>query len=480
MSSSDSDAACAIAFRNTIYSCIQEFRSSINIIRIFELQSLPAIPDNYQVALIVFRVLFETFSYAKDPWTAYSPPRVHSVFMFIREVKGKFRFLQIILKEMCKSSSHCEALFAVLSENFKIFKNKSPRTENYWKYFFLKSMMMIRIFQHKYFPSAGDCALVLLCPDLQKKIVEKIEQKSGFRHPHDRHRHVRNYLGYINKRPNEIHSRAIQRLFNMEPNFFSTWDNAFHAFFHGSYQFKVIETTIEKCYTSTLTYTLSFQRMRSKKAEEYWIRLMDQGCPELLAEFRKHSIGNDTISWIFYWYFYQMDFPSSMSFNDIMSNLVQPGKMSFPFLQPPKIFSDNYGSKRQEIGLSGFPFIPANNVLEICGYLDYHDLLPSAKVLATSFRRKLDLQKGNRMICEGLFNGLFHPINLKFFVGFVKIDYRSLFKINTLSRKYALEKQNPVLRKYLSRCLDSKYLLRLKNLPFWIVLIRKMVYPHRS
>jgi hypothetical protein len=316
--------------------------------------------------------------------------------------------------------------------------------------------------------------------------VEKMEQKSGFRHPHDRHRHVRNYLREINKRPNEIHSRAIQRLFTMEPKFFLIWDDAFHAFFHGSYQFKVIETRREKCiftskyYTDTLTYTLSFQSMRSKKAEEYWIRLMDQGCPELLAEFQKHSIGNDTISWIFYWYLYQMDFPSSMSFNDIMSNLVQPGKMSFPSPQPPKIFSDNCGSKRQETGLSGFPFIPAKNVLEICGYLDYPELLPSAKVLATSFRRKLASKKGDQIICEGLFENLFRPINLKFFVGFAKINYRYLFTMHTLSCKYSLEKQNPVLRKYLSRCLDSKYLLRLKNLPFWIVLIRKMVYPHRS
>jgi hypothetical protein len=218
--------------------------------------------------------------------------------------------------------------------------------------------------------------------------------------------------------------------------------------------------------------------MRSKKAEQYWIRLMDQGCPELLAEFRKHSIGNDTISWIFYWFFYQTDFPSK-SFNYIMSNLVQPGKMSFPSSQPPKIFSDNYGSRRQVTGLSGFPFIPAKKVLEICGSLDYPELQPSAKVLATSFRRRLDLQKGNRMICEGLFKSLFRPINLKFFVGFAKINYRNLYAINMLSHKYALEKQNPVLREYLSRCLDSKYLLQLKNLPFWGVLIEKMVYRRR-
>ena len=99
----------AASFRALISSCIPQFRfmDEYNIIRIFERKLLPAIPDNYQVALIVFRVLFETFFYAKDPSTAASPPSVHSVFMFIREVKGKLRFLQIVLKEMCKSSCHC-------------------------------------------------------------------------------------------------------------------------------------------------------------------------------------------------------------------------------------------------------------------------------------------------------------------------------------------------------------------------------------
>jgi hypothetical protein len=474
------DAANKIAdeFRKQIAWRAPEFRGCRGLVEKFKYCSLPAIPlDNYPVALIVFRVLFEQFSYAKDRFTAASPPKVNSVFMFILELKGRLRFLQIILKEMCKSSCHCDALFAVFAENVEKFKERSSFTENYMKYFFLRSMMMIRIFQHKYFPAGGDRALVLLCPDVQREVVEKIEQKSGFKFPHDRHRHVRNYLGEINKGPNEHHSRAIQRLLRTDPSFFSTWFDALSRFFsRRDFQYDFIKTEISRTFKITMHYNLSFESMRSKKAEKYWIRLMEEGCPELFAEFKKHSIENDTISWIFYWFFYQRDFPGK-SFSDVMSNLVQPGKMSFPSPQPPKIFSDNCGSRRQETGLSGFPFIPANNVLEICGSLDYPELLPSAKVLATSFRRRLDLQKGNRMICEGLFKTLFRPINLKFFVGFAKIDYRNLHAINMLSHKYALEKQNPVLRKYLSRCLDSKNLLQLKNLQFWKMLIRKMVYP---
>jgi hypothetical protein len=103
------------------------------------------------------------------------------------------------------------------------------------------------------------------------------------------------------------------------------------------------------------------------------------------------------------------------------------------------------------------------------------DVRPSAKVLAESFRRKLASQK----VCEVLFDDHLRLINRKFFAGFVKINYRNFFAIATLERKYALKKQNPVLQKYLSRCLDSKYLILLKNLPFWKVLIRKMFYQHR-
>lgn len=137
----------------------------------------PAIPDNYQYAVIIFRVIFKKFSYASDRTYACSPPSYHSIFNFIPGSKGKLQFLQIILKDMCKTGCHCDALFDVFAENMHPFMSREHENalsqkwaspNNYWKYFFMKSIIMIRIFQHKNFPSVRCGGLVLLCPDFQK------------------------------------------------------------------------------------------------------------------------------------------------------------------------------------------------------------------------------------------------------------------------------------------------------------------------
>lgn len=484
--SSNSDEADALSRKlRTLFILIIptfRYREITNIVDLFEsiMYSFPVIPEKYNVAVIVFRVLFETFNYAQDSWTAASPPSVSSAFMFIRELKGKLRFLKIILEKMCKSSCHCDALFAVFSENFRIFKQKSSRIENYWKYFFLKSMMMIRIFQHTNFPSGEDRAMVLLCPGFQQKVLEKMEQKSGFKDTRQRHLHLHRYLSTINQKSNDLHSSAIRRLIKADPNFFSTCYNILNGFFHRCYQLSKIETkmwrTIEKKLVSeTLRITMYFESMYSKNAEEYWIRLMNQGCPDLLTEFRKHSIGDDTIRWIFYWYFHQTEFPS-MSFNDIMNVLVQDGKMSFPSPQPPKIFSDNNGSRRQKFSLLGSPCpcVRVNSLLEICLIMDSPpDVPPAAKFLLESFRRKLALKEGNRIICKGLFEIFVHPTIHSFLFRFM-LNHRHSYMLQKLEREYALKKQNLDLRRYLNR-FTQKRLLQLKILPFWSFLIRRML-----
>jgi hypothetical protein len=497
MSALDSAALnAAPRFRRLLHTRIPRFsddRFSSKISRWFEYMVLhTGIPANYLDMLIVFRVLFETFSFKVDDyWTCeVSPPSFHSIFWIIPGHKGKLEFLQTVLKYMCKTCCHCEALLDVFAENMHPFMQREHENalsrgwrspNNYWKYFFLKSMMMIRLFQHNNFPSVSCGKVVLLCPGFQKTVEEKMEQKHGFKFDWERHKYLQKYFNNINQESNDFHSNAIRRLFEADLNFFSTWNNDLNAFFHRSYQFPKTVTTRwrtkeKKIVTDTMRIIIHFDSMYSKNTEEYWIRLMSQGCPELLAEFRKHSIRDDTISWIFYWYFHKLEFPSSMSFNDIMSDLVQHGKMSFPSPQPPKIFSDNDGSRRKNCSLVSSQCVPVNFLLEICLIMDSPpDVPPSAKILAKSFRRKLASQKGNRMICDRLFQTFVHPINLKFFVGFVKIDHRNLCAIDVLNRKYALEKQNPVLRKYLSKYLDSKYLLRLKNVQFWKMLIRRMV-----
>jgi hypothetical protein len=496
----DTEAANAIVarfraarFRIVLNEFIPEFsyRSYLNITDVTRLfkYNVPRIPDNYLDALIVFRVLFETFYFAVNRTYAGVPPSFHSIFRIIPGSKCKLQFVQIVLNDMCKTYCHCEALFDVFAENMHPFMQREHEyalsrrwmsPNNYWKYFFQKSMIEIRIFQHTTFPSVSCGKVVLLCPGFQKKVEEKMEQKHGFKFDWERHKYLQNYFNDINQKSNEHHSSAIRRLFAADPNFFLTWNNELNAFFHRGYQFP--ETVIrrwrtkeKKIVTETMRYIIHFDSMYSKYAEKYWIRLMNQGCPELLAEFRKHSVGDDTISWIFYWYLNQLEFTSSMSFNDIMSNLVQHGKMFFPSPQPPKIFSDNNGSRRKNCSLVSSPCIPVNYLLEICLIKNSPPYVrPSAIVLAKSFRRKL----ASREVCRVLFESLFRPINRNFFAGFVKINYRNLFEIATLERKYAMKKQNPVLQKYLSRYLDSKYLILLKNLPFWKVLIKKMFY-HR-
>jgi len=485
-------SSVAAKIKGLISSCIPQFsyrHHCCNITKNFQTKTRPVIPDNYPDAVIVFRVFFEEYSYASDRAYAGSPPSYHSIFKFIPGFEGKLRFLRTILKDMCKTGCHCDALFDVFAENMHAFMSREHENalrrnffspNNYWKYFFQKSMIMIRVFQHKNFPSVSCGRLVLLCPDFQKQIEQKMEQKSGFESYQRRHHHLKKYLENINQASNQLHSSAIQRLLNENENFFSRWYNDLNTFFHRSYQFSKTITKMQrtldkprKIITNTFQITISFDSMYSKKAEENWIPLMTQGCPELLAEFRKHSIGDDTIRWIFYWYFHQMEFPSGISFNDIMRDLVQPGRMSFLFPQPPKIFSDNNGSRRQNGSLLDYPCVPVNYLLEICLIMDSPPAVPpSAKVIAKSFRRICDRRKANYTICKGLFEIIVRPTIRTFLVKFM-LNHRNTYAMKMLEREYALKKQNPGLCKYLNRFMQE-HLLRLKILPFWSLLIRKI------
>lgn len=485
-------SSVAVKLENSIQCCIPQFtyrHNCCNITKNYRTSTRPAIPDNYQDAVIVFRVFFEKYSYASDRACAGLPPSYHSIFKFIPGSMGKLQFLQIILKDMCKTGCHCDALFDVFAENMRPFMNREHEDalsknfaspNNYWKYFFQKSMMMIRIFQHKTFPSVSCGGLVLLCPDFQKRIEEKMEQKSGFKSYQGRHRHLKKYLEGINHASNQLHSNAIGRLFYEDEIFFSKWKNDIDLFFNRQYQFSKTVTRRwrnkdkdKKLVSVTEQFCRFFESMHSKEAEEYWILLMKQGCSQLLAEFRKHSIGDDTIRWIFYWYFHQDKFPSDMSFNEIMTDLVEPGKMSFPFPQPPKIFSDNNGSRRQNSSFLDSPCVPVNSLLEICLIMDSPpDVPPSAKVLAKSFRSICDRRKANHAVCEGLFEVIVRPTIHTFLVKFM-FNHRNTYVMKMLEREYALKKQNPGLRKYLNR-FTQEHLLRLKILPFWSVLIRKI------
>jgi hypothetical protein len=231
-----------------------------------------------------------------------------------------------------------------------------------------------------------------------------------------------------------------------------------------------------KLESSTMQVTLFFDRMDSKNAEKYWIRLMNQGCPELLAEFQKHSLEDTTIGWIFYWYFHQKEFPSGMTFNEIMLELVQPREMSFPSHQPPKIFSDNKGSRRKDCSLYVSNWcLSVNSILEICLIMDSPpDVPPAAKVLAKSFRSICVRQKGNDIICERFFEIFINPTIHSFLVKSMLASRKAYF-IQKLEPEYALKKKNPGLRKYFIR-FTQKHLLRLKNLPFWNLLIRRIIF----
>jgi len=485
-------SSVAAKIKGLISSCIPQFsyrHNCCNITKNFRTYTRPAIPDNYQDAVIAFGVFFEEYSYAIDRTYACSPPSYHSIFNFIPGSKGKLQFLQIILEDMCKTGCHCNALFDVFAENMNPFmsrehenalRQKWASPNNYWKYFFQKSMIMIRVFQHKNFPSVSCGRLVLLCPDFQKQIEQKMEQKSGFESYQGRHRHLKKYLENIHEKSNQLHTSAIRRLFDGDENFFSKWYNKLNAFFSRDYRFPKTITTRRrtlnkprKIITDTMRVIISFDSMYSKNAEDYWIPLMNQGCPELLAEFQKYSIGDDTIRWIFYWYFHQIEFPSGMSFNDIMRDLVQLEKMSFPSPHPPKIFSDNYGSRRQNSSFLSSEYVPINSLLEICLIMDSPPAVPpSAKVIAKSFRRICDRRKANHTICEGLFEIIVRPTIHTFLVKFM-LNHRNTYAMKMLEREYALKKQNPGLCKYLDK-FTKEHLLRLKIFPFWSVLIRKI------
>ena len=205
-----------------------------NITKNFRKMTRPAIPDNYQDAVIIFRVIFKKFSYVSVRTYACSPPSYHSIFNFIPGSKGKLQFLQIILKDMCKTGCHCDALFDVFAENMHPFMSREHENalsqkwaspNNYWKYFFMKSMIMIRIFQHKNFPSVRCGGLVLLCPDFQKRFEEKMEQKSSFKFDWQRHMHLQKFFENIHQKSNQLHTSAIRRLFDEDENFFSIWYN---------------------------------------------------------------------------------------------------------------------------------------------------------------------------------------------------------------------------------------------------------------
>jgi hypothetical protein len=139
-------------------------------------------------------------------------------------------------------------------------------------------------------------------------------------------------------------------------------------------------------------------------------------------------------------------FPTK-SFNDIMSVLVQPEKMSFPSPQPPKIFSDNDGSRRQKYSLFRSPCVPVNYLLEICLIMDSpRDVPSSAKVLARFLRGSCYRREGNDIISKGLFKIFINPTIHSFLFKFM-VNHRNAYAIKMLECEYALKKQNPGLRK---------------------------------
>jgi hypothetical protein len=420
------------------------------------------LPKNFEDSRALFRVFFERISHPQVTRRRYphNPIVFSNIFMAITKSKVRLNVFRTILTKICQEYFHYEALFAVLCHvlHHPVYFNYQSE-----RFFILKSMIVTRIEQRRQFPPKPDSVLTHICEESLNMIIEMMFKKHGIKDREETRRAMNSELRYgFNAYWNKKNSERIRPIFEADPNFFEKFEPALKRFFS--------------------------RENRTAEKEKNWLSFLRSSIPDFWKALRENKVCDKAKFWILYWYVRHMEQkisspPEKETFSELMTRLCKSDQMSFPFREPPKLFLNNDGDFR--VLALRWGIVPSIDLTEILHRLHIKSGYgpdPSQCVLAAFVRRKLSLPlQGNKLICKGLFDVFIRPINLNFFSEYMRVGYGCHSKISMLRSKYALEKQNPFLRKYLSRCVDSKYLLQLKNMQFWIVFIqkiKKMLYLH--
>jgi hypothetical protein len=273
------------------------------------------LPENFENSCILFRVFFERISHPQVTRRRYphNPIVFSNIFMAVNKFKARINVFKTILRKTCQEYFHYEALFAVMCEVLDhpvYFNHQSER------FFILKSMIILRIEQRRQFPPKPDSVLTHLCDSSLDKIMEMIFKTHGMKDREETRQVMGSDLKYLNVYYHEKYSEQITRILQSDPKFFEKWEPALKKFFSSDF--------------------------RCAEKEKLWFIRLERMFPEFWRALRENKVSYEAISWILYWYIrHTKPSPRSLSksetFSELMTRLVQPGQMAFPFRDHPKL-----------------------------------------------------------------------------------------------------------------------------------------------
>lgn len=272
------------------------------------------LPENFEDSFTLFRVFFERISHPQVTRRRYphNPIVFSNIFMAIKKFKARINVFKTILTKICQEYFHYEALFAVLCHvlNHPVYFNYQSE-----RFFILKSMIITRIEQRRQFPPKPDSVLTHLCDESLDKIMKMMFKNHGMKDREETRQEMGIRLKYFNAYYHETYSEQITHILRSDPKFFETWEPALEKFFSSD--------------------------VRCAEKKEWFIRL-ERMFPEFWKALRENKVSYEAISWILYWYVRhtkpsRRSLSESETFSELMTRLVQPGQMSFPFRNHPKL-----------------------------------------------------------------------------------------------------------------------------------------------
>jgi hypothetical protein len=331
----------------------------------------PESPGNFEDACIFFREFFAEISHpniVSFGWGASRGPIVFGNILFaIKKYGNRLRAFRRILIKTCEEHCQYEALFAVMCEalHHPVGYYERYNSQN-CRDFLLKGMMMVRIEQRRRFPPGPNCKLTYLFHFSLDDILDMMKRKHGMSGHEETRRQMERSLETCNTYQNEKYSGPIRRLLQEKPNFF--------LYFKSDLEF------------------LSRYIIREAIKESFWLNLMHTMTFKLYEALCKAGIVHENKTWIIYWciqHLHSHPIKSRESFNDMMTRIVQPRQMAFPFREHPRLFKTNSGIFRAALNCES---VPTSDLLEIC-YRSHvksqYGQIPSKCVIAGFVRRKL-------------------------------------------------------------------------------------------
>lgn len=298
------------------------------------------LPKNFEDSCTLFRVFFESISHPQvtSRCYPYNPIVFSNIFMAVKKFKARLNVFRTILTKTCQEYFHYEALFAVMCEvlNHPLYLNDQSE-----RFFILKSMIILRIEQRRQFPPKPDSVLTHLCDSSLDKIMEMMFKTHGMKDREETRRVMESDLRFFNVYYHETYSKLIRLILQSDPKFFEIWEPELKKFFLSDFRCE----------------------------EKLWLIRLEPIFPKFWRALRENKVSDEAISWILYWYVRHTkpslrSLSESETFSELMTRLVQPGQMAFPFRNHPKLdFALRWG------------IVPISDLIEICSHA--HRKIPS-------------------------------------------------------------------------------------------------------